>query len=142
MPGVNFKASLALDSPKPLNELVGVSPKQLYSNFKKTEGVTSEGGGVDQIQIVQYVLRLAASWSGRFTSAASDLASYFTSLPKSQLATIGLGVYASHDKIKTMLHKLIKWITAAYFKMEAGPRQRIVAILIKIKSVIAQIAIK
>ena len=54
----------------------------------------------------------------------------------------GFAVYASHNKIKTMLRTLIKWITAAYFKMEAGPRQRIVAILIKIKSVVAQIAIK
>ena len=91
---------------------------------------------------MQYVLRLAASWAGRFTSAASDLASYFTSLPKSQLATIGLAVYASRDKIKTMHRSLIMWITAEYFKMEAGPRQRIVAILIKIKSVVALIAIK
>merc|ERR1712194_273819 len=41
MPGDNFKANLALDSPKSLNELVGVSPKQLYSNFKKTKGAES-----------------------------------------------------------------------------------------------------
>ena len=142
MPRDNFKANLALDSPKSLNELVGVSPKQLYSNFKKTKGAASEGGGVDQIQMVQYVLRLAASWARRFTTAATDLASYFINLPKSQLATIGLAVYASHAKIKTMLRTLIKWITAAYFKMEAEPRQRIAAILIKIKNVIAQIAIK
>ena len=125
-----------------LNELVGVSPKQLYSNFKKTEGAASEGGGVDPIQIVQHVLRLAASWAGRFTTAATDLASYFINLPRSQLATIGLAVYASQAKIKTMLRTLIKWITAEYFKMEAEPRQRIAAILIKIKNVIAQIAIK
>ena len=136
-----IKANLALDTPKPINDL-GISPKQIYSDFKKNQEAAMEGGGVNQIQIVQYVLRLAASWAGRFTSAASDLASYFTSLPKSQLATIGLAVYASHNKIKTMLRSLIKWITAEYFKMEAGPRQRIVAILIKIKSVVAQIAIK
>lgn len=136
-----MKANLALDTPKPINDL-GISPKQIYSDFKKNQEAAIEGGGVNQIQIVQYVLRLAASWAGRFTSAASDLASYFTSLPKSQLATIGLAVYASHNKIKTMLRSLIKWITAEYFKMEAGPRQRIVAILIKIKSVVAQIAIK
>ena len=37
---------------------------------------------------------------------------------------------------------IIKWVTAEYFNMEAGPRQRIIAILIKVKSVIAQIAIK
>ena len=140
MPADNFKANLALDTPKSLNELVGVSPKQLYSNFKKTEEAASEGGGVDQI--VQHVLRLAASWAGRFTTAATDLASYFINLPKSQLATIGLAVYASHAKIKTMLRTLIKWITTEYFKMEAEPRQRIAAILIKIKNVIAQIAIK
>ena len=35
VPGDNFKVNLALDTPKPLNELVGVSPKQLYSDFKK-----------------------------------------------------------------------------------------------------------
>ena len=36
-----------------------------------------------------------------------------------------------------MLRTLIKWITTEYFKMEAEPRQRIAAILIKIKNVIA-----
>ena len=91
---------------------------------------------------MQHVLRLAASWAGRFTTAATDLASYFINLPKSQLATIGLAVYSSQAKIKTMLRTLIKWMTAEYFKMEAEPRQRIAAILIKIKNVVAQIAIK
>lgn len=142
VPGDNFKANLALDTPKPLNELVGVSPKQLYSDFKKHQETAFEGGGVDRIQIVQYVLRLAASWAGRFTSVASSLAGYFHSLPKGQLTTIGLAIYASRDKIETMLRTLIKWITAEYFKMEAGPRQRIIAILIKIKSVVGRIAIK
>ena len=75
---------------------------------------------------------------GRFTSAASDLSSYFTNLPKSQLPTIILAAYAFHDKIKTTLRTLIELITTAYFKMEAGPRQRLCVFLIKIKSAIAQ----
>ena len=91
---------------------------------------------------MQYVLRLADSWEGRFTSAASDLASYFTNLPQSQLVTIILAVYASHAKIKTMLRTLIKWMVAAYFKMEAEPRQRISEFLIKIKRASAQNAMK
>ena len=144
VPGDNFKANLALDTPKPLNELVGISPKQLYSDFEKHQvrETAFEGGGVDRIQIVQYVLRFAASWAGRFTSGASGLANYFNGLPKGQLTTIGLAIYTSRFKIETMLRTLIKWVTAEYFKMEAGPRQRIIAILIKVKSVIAQIAIK
>ena len=136
------KANAALDPPKPLNKMAGVSPKQLYSDFKKTEEATSKGGGLNQIQIVQYVLRLADSWEGRFTSAASDLASYFTNLPKSQLVTIMLAVYASRAKIKTTLRTLIKWMVTAYFKMKAEPRQRISEFLLKIKRAIAQNAMK
>ena len=45
LPGDYCKANTALDPPKPLNTIVGVSPKQLYSDFMNTEEATSKGGG-------------------------------------------------------------------------------------------------
>ena len=38
MPADNFKANLALDTPKPLNELVGVSPKQPLLQLQEDRG--------------------------------------------------------------------------------------------------------
>jgi len=143
VPGDNFNANLKLDTPKPLNELVGVSPKQLYTpTSKRTRRLPSKGGGRSDSDRAVCSSLCCLLWAGRFTSAASGLASYFNSLPKGQLTTIGPAIYTSRDKIETMLRMIIKWVTAEYFKMEAGPRQRIIAILIKVKSVIAQIAIK
>ena len=39
-----MKANLALDTPKPINDL-GISPKQIYSDFKKNQEAAIEGGG-------------------------------------------------------------------------------------------------
>ena len=76
------------------------------------------------------------------TATASDLSKCCINLPKSQLATIALAVYAFHHKIKPTLRTLFDLVASAYLKLGAGPQQRLRAIFIKIKSTIAQRLIK
>ena len=89
-----------------------------------------------------YILRVALALVGHVTTTASDLSEYCINLPKSQLATIALAVYAFHHKIKPTLRALIELVTSAYFKLGAGTRQRLRALFIKIKSIIAQRMVK
>ena len=162
----NCESNPALDPPRPLNNNYGlITPKRLFSDFnelptklptpiapsvkvmpdasvaEEPEGA-SKGGGGAQIEIVQYILHLALAGAGRVTATASDLSKCCINLPKSQLATIALAVYAFHHKIKPTLRTLFDLVASAYLKLGAGPQQRLRAIFIKIKSTIAQRLIK
>ena len=162
----NCEPNPALDPPRPLINNYGlITPKQLFSDFnelptklptpiapsvkvmpdasvaEEPEGA-SKGGGGAQVEIVQYILHLALAGAGRVTATASDFSKCCINLPKSQLATIALAVYAFHHKIKPTLRTLFNLVASAYFKLGAGPQQRLRAIIIKIKSTIAQRLIK
>ena len=146
----NCKPNPSLDRPRPLYDSNGLTPKQLYFDFEHhalsdaevAEKDASKGGGVARIEIVQYILRVALAGVGHVTTTASDLSEYCINLPRSQLATIALAVYAFHHKIKPTLRTLIELVASAYFKLGAGTRQRLRALFIKIKSIIAQRMVK
>ena len=105
----NCKPNPSLDRPRPLYDSNGLTPKQLYFDFEHhalsdaevAEKDASKGGGVARIEIVQYILRVALAGVGHVTTTASDLSEYCINLPRSQLATIALAVYAFHHKIMT-----------------------------------------
>ena len=128
----NCKPNPSLDRPRPL----------YVSGADVAEKDASKGGGFARIKIVQYILRVALAGVGHVTTTASDLSEYCINLPRSQLATIALAVYAFHHKIKPTLRTLIELVASAYFKLGAGTRQRLRALFIKIKSIIAQRMVK
>ena len=149
----HFKRDPALDPPMPFGDDRLLSPKEALSKFKAVaaaqkltpnastkprEEAASKGGALTQkMKQVQSLLSLA-----RVTSAASELAEYFINLPKSQLATMLLAIYALGPKFKPAISSFVNLIVSAAFKLGAEPldstRQRLRALFVKFMNAVSK----